>query len=220
MSCGVLGYALADSRLRETTVPASVGTSSVNPKPTARNPQPIARDPTPISGERFLNSPLTGPGSVGTLRLGVRRMYSRSQQWGGNTSAREAFSLVEILVVMALIGVLAGLVLGVSRFAQGKSLRSNTTAEMERIKSALEEYRLDYGQFPDVTSFTQMIQTNSGDAFEDLLDFIDPHFVDFVDAWGRPFEYERVSKFQYRLRSLGPDESIDEDDLANWKGNQ
>ena len=57
--------------------------------------------------------------------------------------------------------------------------------------------------------------------FDDLLDYVDTNNVDFVDNWGQPFQYERVSKFQYRLWSMGPDmQDGTEDDLTNWRGDQ
>jgi general secretion pathway protein G len=152
----------------------------------------------------------------------VSKVKRREEQGGPCRNRRAAFSLVEILVVMALIGVLAGLVLGIGHFARDKAVRSNTVAEMERIKAGLEEYRLAYGEYPDASAFTEMTETNGGQAFEDLVDYVDRGFVDFRDGWGAPFEYKRVSRFQYRLMSHGPDGpgGREEDDLTNWKGEQ
>lgn len=142
----------------------------------------------------------------------------------GRRRAREAFTLVEVLVVIALIGVLTGLVLGISHYAQTKVVRTNVVTELERIKSLLEEYRLEYGEYPDTNS--RQVEMTDPD-FEVLDDYltelgIETDEVDYLDAWGRPFLYERAkdSKFQYRLWSEGADESIPDDDITNWKGTQ
>ncbi len=58
------------------------------------------------------------------------------------------FTLLELLVVMAIIGLLAGYV-GPRYFAQiGKSEVKVARAQMDSLEKALDQYRLDTGHYP------------------------------------------------------------------------
>jgi prepilin-type N-terminal cleavage/methylation domain-containing protein len=59
-----------------------------------------------------------------------------------------AFTVVELLIVMAIILVLAGLILATSGYAQKKGRRSKAEAEIAAISAALEDYRADHGIYP------------------------------------------------------------------------
>ena len=61
---------------------------------------------------------------------------------------RRAFTLVELLIVMAIIIVLAGLVIATSGYVQEKSKRSRTEAEIAAMSAALESYKADNGIYP------------------------------------------------------------------------
>ncbi len=66
---------------------------------------------------------------------------------------KRAFTIIELLVVMAIIIVLAGLVIATSGYVQEKGKRSRTEAEIAAMSAALESYRADNGIYPqDVTS--------------------------------------------------------------------
>ena len=58
------------------------------------------------------------------------------------------FTLIELLVVMTIIVILAGLVIGVSGFAQKKGARSRAEAEILALSAALEGYKADNGIYP------------------------------------------------------------------------
>jgi prepilin-type N-terminal cleavage/methylation domain-containing protein len=59
-----------------------------------------------------------------------------------------AFTLVELLVVMVIILILAGLILATSGYVQKKGKRSRTEAEIAAMSAALENYRADNGVYP------------------------------------------------------------------------
>ena len=58
------------------------------------------------------------------------------------------FTIVEILVVMVIILVLAGLVLATSSYVQKKGAHSRAEAEIAAISAALENYKADNGIYP------------------------------------------------------------------------
>lgn len=59
-----------------------------------------------------------------------------------------AFTLIELLIVITIIAVLAGLVMGAAKSVQDKGKRSRTEAEIAAIGAALESYKADNGEYP------------------------------------------------------------------------
>ena len=59
-----------------------------------------------------------------------------------------AFTVMELLVVMTLFVVLAGLILAAGGYVQNKGARSRAEAEIAAISAALENYRADNGIYP------------------------------------------------------------------------
>ncbi|MGO8838902.1 MAG: type II secretion system protein [Limisphaerales bacterium] len=59
-----------------------------------------------------------------------------------------AFTLVELLVVMGIIGVLAGMLLAVAGAVKKRQYIYNTQAEMEKLVTAIENYKAAYGFYP------------------------------------------------------------------------
>jgi prepilin-type N-terminal cleavage/methylation domain-containing protein len=61
---------------------------------------------------------------------------------------RAGFTIVEVLVVMAIILVLAGLVLATSSYVHNKGARSRAEAEIAAMSAAVENYKADNGVYP------------------------------------------------------------------------
>jgi type II secretion system protein G len=116
------------------------------------------------------------------------------------------------MTVIAIIGILAGLIIGIAGYASRKADRSKAIAEIERLKGSLEEYRIDKGAYIDQGSATQMTAA----IYAVLLDY-DSDLV-FTDPWGNPYLYKRMTKFDYRLWSLGPDSRDGSDDISSETG--
>jgi type II secretory pathway pseudopilin PulG len=67
----------------------------------------------------------------------------------GNTPATtNAFTLVEVLIVIAIIIILAGLVLSTIGYVQKKSARSRAETEIASISAAIESYKADNAIYP------------------------------------------------------------------------
>jgi prepilin-type N-terminal cleavage/methylation domain-containing protein len=67
------------------------------------------------------------------------------------------FTIVELLVVMAIILVLAGLILATSSYVQKKGARSRAEAEIAAISAALENYKADNGIYPSDANTTDKL---------------------------------------------------------------
>jgi len=68
-----------------------------------------------------------------------------------------AFTVVELLIVMTIILILAGLILATSGYVQEKGKRSRTEAEIAALSAALESYKADNGIYPTEANETEMI---------------------------------------------------------------
>lgn len=87
-------------------------------------------------------------GRVGRITFGLA---------GDTPSSTTGFTVVELLVVMAIILVLAGLVLGTSSYVHNKAARSRAEAEIAALSAALENYKADNGVYPSKASSTDVL---------------------------------------------------------------
>lgn len=119
----------------------------------------------------------------------------------------EGFTLVELLLVIAILGSLAAVVMG--NFA-GHGEQSKVTATRTSIKNigtAIEAFEVSAGKFPEtLEELTQATETRAALLKKDGLN----------DSWGTAFQYKRNGKFEYEIRSAGPDAQMNtEDDITN-----
>lgn len=59
-----------------------------------------------------------------------------------------SFTLIELLVVMVVISILVGITIPISKYAGRRARMANQQVYVEKIKSALEDYRAAYGEYP------------------------------------------------------------------------
>lgn len=58
------------------------------------------------------------------------------------------FSLVEILTVVAIIGILAGISLGITAYVQNRNREVQTQTTIKMLEMVLEQYKNKYGSYP------------------------------------------------------------------------
>ena len=116
---------------------------------------------------------------------------------------------------MAIIGILAALVLGVSELAMNYSAEARAKADMDEIENALEEYRLDKG----IYLFAETQDMTNG-SYHVLSNYFSG--LTFVDPWGNAYRYQYhpTNKFTFILSSSGRDR-LDgtADDISNSNRN-
>jgi type II secretory pathway pseudopilin PulG len=78
----------------------------------------------------------------------------------GTRCSPSAFTLVELLTVITIIIVLAGLLLATIGYVQKKGARSRAEAEIAAISAALESYKADNGIYP-TNAATNTLKPNS-----------------------------------------------------------
>ncbi|MBC3873834.1 type II secretion system major pseudopilin GspG [Undibacterium flavidum] len=114
------------------------------------------------------------------------------------------FTLLELLVVVAIIAMLAGYV-GPKYFAQlGRSEISVAKAQIDAFDKALDQYRLDVGRYPSTEQGLQALMKSSGDG-----KWAGPYLKKDVpvDPWGHAYQYRApgANGKDYDLLSYGKD---------------
>jgi prepilin-type N-terminal cleavage/methylation domain-containing protein len=72
----------------------------------------------------------------------------------GGRDAYKAFTLIELLTVIAIIGILAGITFGVIGIVQERANQSQARTEVATLAQALESYKRQYGDYPQLGAST------------------------------------------------------------------
>lgn len=130
------------------------------------------------------------------------------------------FTLLELLVVMVIIGLLAGYVAPLYFKQVGKSEVKTAKAQIEALGKALDQYRLDTGHYPTTEQGLASLMTQP--ANEPKWD--GPYLKKAVplDPWGHAYLYKRPGEHgEYDMTSLGKDGqaggSGEDADINSWE---
>ena len=114
------------------------------------------------------------------------------------------FTLLELLVVIVIIGLLAGYV-GPRYFAQvGKSEVKVALAQIDGLGKALDQYRLDTGHYPSMEQGLAALVTKPSEEAK----WNGPYLKKAVpaDPWDKPYNYRYPGQHgDYDLFSYGKD---------------
>jgi len=116
------------------------------------------------------------------------------------------FTLLEMLVVLVIIGLVAGLV-GPQLLGRVDSSRVTAAeAQIRLIKGSLDALRLDIGRYPSTEEGLAMLMTAPGDARVSRK-WQGPYMAENVplDPWGTPYQYRAKSATSLILYSFGAD---------------
>jgi len=129
----------------------------------------------------------------------------------GNKKDQTGFTLIEILIVVAIIGLIASLVAPniLGRFESSKD--GIAKAQIEMLSSGIQAYIVDVGKCPD--------------ALTDLVSSGDPKWRGPYlskkevprDPWDREYQYKCPGEHGiFDLYSLGTNNKLDDRALKNW----
>ena len=133
-----------------------------------------------------------------------------------------AFTLVEMLLVLVILGVLAGIIYP-NIAKQGERARIKATiTQIAALRGTLVTFEMENGHFPNSRNGLQDLITRPSDAPSWNGPYLDPPFIP-KDAWHNAFSYEcpgRNNPSSYDLVSAGPDGILGtEDDICSWLPN-
>ncbi len=114
------------------------------------------------------------------------------------------FTLLELLVVVVIIGLLAGLVAPRFFDTVGKSKTKIARAQIDSLEKALDQYRLDVGAFPTAEQGLEALMVQPAG----VLHWQGPYLKKAVplDPWGHVYGYKlSESKRDIDIVSLGSD---------------
>jgi general secretion pathway protein G len=119
-----------------------------------------------------------------------------------------AFSLIEVMIVIVIIGLMAGIVTYATSSYLDKAKRNRAKADISVYTGAVDSFYLDQGRYPD---------NREG------LKILVPQFIKQLnnDPWGRPYQYLQPGKRgAFDIVSYGADGreggSGADQDITNW----
>lgn len=130
---------------------------------------------------------------------------------------RKAFTLVELLLVVIIIGVLVAMSVPRLTGRSQEARRSVAKADIEvNIATALKMYELDNGKFPTTDEGLSALLKQPSDADNWKGPYLEKKPL---DPWGHEYEYVSPGnhRLDYDLYSKGKDETNSDDDIVNWE---
>jgi general secretion pathway protein G len=92
------------------------------------------------------------------------------------SSYRPGFTLIEMIAVITIIILLAGIVVGSMGYVQGRQAREKAKAQIALLSKAIEEYKMEMGVYPGDDN-----TADTGDVSEDLYQALFKDGYDYIN---------------------------------------
>ena len=142
---------------------------------------------------------------------------------------KKAFTLTEMLFVMAIIAIVISIIIPVAQTAVNKSRIHQAQTDIASIEMALEGYKAKYGVYPDASPANRVPVAS----LSEFMKFPSKRVIsnEFYDPWNLPYRYSKPGANQkdfVDIASAGPDRNIDDgswmtsaagnnaDNINNW----
>ena len=113
-------------------------------------------------------------------------------------SGTAAFTLIEVLAVIAIIIILAGIVIGGMEYAKQRQASEKARVQIALLSKAIEEYKMDMGVYPGTDENTAI----AGDVSEQLYQALFKDGYDYTDSSEPPNPWTKATKIY--LTQLDP----------------
>lgn len=149
------------------------------------------------------------------------------------TNNKKGFTIIELLVVMSIILILAGLLMGASQAAKRQAMVAKAKAMISALETAIGMYQADIGSYPatgidklydGLTTSAGLSTANAANWGGPYMEFKDNDHVGNLikDSWGNNYTYANPDTTHggnyVDITSNGPDGTAPSaDDITNWK---
>lgn len=145
--------------------------------------------------------------------------FTRSPAYAMRTGlrTRPAFTLLEILIAIALLAAIAGLLItNLDRIMGGGQREVARIFVNETVRTPLMSFRVNVGRYPTTEEGLQALVS----APEDVENWQGPYINQVPrDPWGNVYQYRSPGEHNpesYDVWSFGPDGRESDDDIGNW----
>jgi len=148
--------------------------------------------------------------------VAVKRYFARRRRIG-----TAGFTLVELLVVLAILGLIAAIAVPQTIGYLGRAKSKTASIQIDNLGAALDLFRLDVGRYPSDSEGLEALVNPPGD----VGNWAGPYLKkqsSVLDPWEKPYQYRFPGQNgEYDLFSLGADGQEggegENRDLVSWQ---